>query len=72
MVRKRHYYLCNVKHPKEHCKTNCFCGVPHLPDGSNEEKCTKNEYCKISKQIVKCVKMTEKDLRKWKVKEVES
>lgn len=69
MAKKKAFYLCNVKKPSEHCKTNCFCGVPHAAISDRTGgSCSKKIYCKIVNKFVWCEKLTEKELKKWEDK----
>ena len=62
---KVYYYLCNVKKPKKHCKTHCFCGRPHPIVRDRDGGCSTVIYCDIGGQKVHCRKLTEKELKKW-------
>lgn len=49
-------YICNVKDPVNHCREQCPCGKPHIPDN-----CTKLEYCGIVDTETKCRPLTKKE-----------
>lgn len=52
-------YICDRKRKIDHCYNDCFCGVPHIPDG-----CTKEEVCYIGSKkgtTVKCRPLNKKE-----------
>lgn len=65
---KIYYYLCNVKKPKKHCKTKCFCGRPHQIIRDRDGGCSQIQFCDIVKQKVHCTKLSETELKIWEKK----
>ena len=54
-------YICNVKHPSQHCRVTCLHGkAPHPVDD-----CTQPEYCDITREDVCCRKVGKRELKKY-------
>jgi len=61
--------ICSAKFKSEHCLTNCFHGVPHMPERERDANCRIPEICMLSnsKGIIKiqCKKLSAKQRKEF-------
>jgi len=63
--------ICSARSKSEHCRTNCFHGIPHMPEKERDANCKITETCKLSKSKgtikIQCKKLSAKQRREFSI-----
>ncbi|MCP4127749.1 MAG: hypothetical protein GY753_11880 [Gammaproteobacteria bacterium] len=60
MPKKRHLYICSGRQDRDHCNGVCPHGRPHYID-----ECTKESWCAIVKDFVRCKPAGQRAIKKF-------